>query len=881
MSKSLIIVESPAKIKTLKKFLGENYLFESSLGHIRDLPAKEFGIDVEDDFTPKYVVMPEKEQVIARLKKAAKECDTVYLSPDPDREGEAIAWHISQILPPKTNIKRVAFNSITKDAVLKALNDPHEIDLALVNAQQARRLLDRIVGYKISPILNRRIQRGKEGSVSAGRVQSVALKLVVDREKEIEAFKPVEYWNLAASLKTAQEERSFIASLYSVDGKRIEKEQTEGKDSTIIGNKEAADRILERMKKKPYTVAHVERKEKRRNPVPPFITSTLQQEASRHHGYSSAKTMNIAQTLYEGVDLGNDGPEGLITYMRTDSVRIAPEALEEARQYILKTYGKDFLPAQAKIYNTQKAAQDAHEGIRPASLQYPPETIQQFLTKEQFQLYQLIWRRFLASQMTPAVYDTVSADIHGGEQGIIVRATGSQMKFQGFLAVYEERQDDSDKDDENRILPPLEEGMTLTLLDITSDQAFTRPPPRYTEASLVKELEKSGIGRPSTYATIMNKIQSRDYTTKESGRLKPTELGCVIALLLENNFQIIMNIGFTAAMEDDLELVAENRKDWKALLKTFWKDFIPTLETAEKEGFVPKVLTDIDCPDCGSKLQKVWFKSKYFYGCSRYPDCTFSAPIEQLNFNKEEYADDFNWEQKCPLCNQDMKLRHGRFGAFLGCTTYPACKGIVNIPKKGEAAIDQQDMPTCPAIDCPGHMTARKSRFGKTFYSCSTFPECDVIVNDLSQLDTKYVSHPRTAYVKQPKKGRFGKAAAKDKETEKATAKKTATKKTATKKASTKAAKANKEAAPKKTRKMPDVHLSKDLASVIGGDTMPRGEVLKKVWDYIRAHDLQDPANKRSIRPDAKLAKVFGTNDPVDMFKMTGILSTHMGKEAH
>lgn len=879
MSKSLIIVESPAKIKTLKKFLGGNFLFESSLGHIRDLPAKEFGIDVEHDFTPKYVILPEKEQVIARLKKAAKECDTVYLSPDPDREGEAIAWHISQILPPKTNIKRVAFNSITKDAVLKALSDPHEIDTALVNAQQARRLLDRIVGYKISPLLNRRIQRGKEGAVSAGRVQSVALKLVVDREKEIEAFKPVEYWNLTVILKTSQEDRSFTASLYSVDGKRIEKELTEGKDSMTVGNKETADHVLERMKVKPYKVLSVERKEKRRNPVPPFITSTLQQEASRHHGFSSSKTMNIAQALYEGVDLGNDGPEGLITYMRTDSVRIAPEALDEARQYILNTYGKDFLPPQAKIYSTQKSAQDAHEAIRPASLNYPPESIQKFLTKEQFQLYLLIWRRFLASQMTPAVYDTVSADIAGGEKGIIVRATGSQIKFQGFLAVYEERQDDSDKDDENRILPPLEEGMQLALLNVNGDQSFTRPPPRYTEASLVKELEKSGIGRPSTYATIMNKIQSRDYTTKESGRLKPTELGCVIALLLENNFPQIMNIGFTAAMEDDLELVAENRRDWKGLIKTFWDNFIPTLEAAEKEGFVPKVQTDINCPQCGAKLQKVWFKSKYFYGCSRYPDCTFSAPIEQLNFNKEEYAADFDWEQKCPLCHGEMKLRHGRFGAFLGCLTYPACKGIVNIPKKGETPLAQENMPACPATDCPGHMTARKSRFGKTFYSCSTFPECDVIVNDLSQLDTKYSSHPRTAYVKQPKKGRFAtKAAAKD--TEKAAAKKPAIKSSAAKKtATTKTAKATKEAAPKKTRKMPNVHLSKDLASVVGEDSMPRGEVLKKIWDYIRSNNLQDPANKRSILPDAKLAKVFGSQDAVDMFKMTGILSSHMGKE--
>ncbi len=888
--KSLIIVESPSKIKTLLKFLGPQYIVESSYGHIRDLPTKEFGIDVEHDFTPKYVVMPDKEQVIARLIKAAKQCDTVYLSPDPDREGEAIAWHISEILPPNTNIKRVAFNSITKDVVLKALADPKEIDIALVNAQQARRLLDRMVGYKISPILNRRIQRGKDSSVSAGRVQSVALKLVVDREKEIEAFKPVEYWNLAAILKTAQEERNFTASLHSVDSKRIEKEPTEGKDTEIINNKDAAEIIVARMKKTPYKVLSVEKKEKRRNPVPPFITSTLQQEASRHYGFSSAKTMNIAQSLYEGVDLGNEGTEGLITYMRTDSVRIVPEAIEELRQYILKTYGNDFLPAQPKVYHTQKAAQDAHEGIRPTNLAHAPEAIQSFLSREQFMLYQLIWRRFLASQMMPAIYDTVSADIAGGSDGITVRATGSQMKFQGFLAVYEERNDDDSKDDENRTLPALEEGMVLNLLDVSADQAFTRPPPRYTEASLVKELEKSGIGRPSTYVSIMSKIQGREYTVKESGRLKPTETGRVVTLLLENNFQEIMNISFTALMEDDLELVAENRKDWKKLLSDFWVKFLPTVELAEKEGFVPKILTDLDCPVCGSKLQKIWFKSKYFYGCSRYPDCSFSSQIEELEFNKDEYASDFDWDQKCPICQKPMKLRHGRFGPFLGCTGYPECKGIVNIPKKGEAIVDAKDAAPCPAIDCPGHMVGRKSRFGKTFYSCSTFPECDVIVNDISQLATKYPSHPRTAYIKKPKKGKAAKAdtktSAKGAKAVKAakTAKPAATDKTAEKpaKKTTKAATAKavkKAPAEKKARIMPALHISKELAGVVGSDSMPRGEVLKKLWDYIRTHDLQDPANKRLIRPDATLAKVFGGDEPVDMFKLAGIIGKHMSKE--
>lgn len=852
MGKSLIIVESPAKIKTLRKFLGAKYLFESSIGHIRDLPEKEFGIDIEHDFEPKYIVMPDKEQVIKKLRKAAKECDTVYLSPDPDREGEAIAWHISQILPADTNIKRVSFNSITKEAVLKALASPREIDSSLVNAQQARRLLDRIVGYKISPILNRRIQRGREGFVSAGRVQSVALKLVVDREKEIQAFKPVEYWNLAALLKNEKEDRTFRAALYSIDGKRVEKEAVEGKDLALIGNKETADTIVKRMQKTPYKVLSVERKEKKRNPVPPFITSTLQQEASRHHGFSSAKTMNIAQSLYEGVDLGNEGPEGLITYMRTDSVRIAPEAMDEARAYILQNYGENYF--QARQYSAQKSAQDAHEAIRPASLRYAPEAIQQYLTREQFMLYQLIWKRFVASQMVPAIYDTVSADIEG-EKGIIVRATGSVMKFNGFLAVYEEKVDDEEKNDEARLLPNLEAGQFLQLLDVTSEQAFTRPPPRYTEASLVKELEKSGIGRPSTYAAIMNKIQSREYTVKESGRLKPTELGFVIASLLENNFQQIMDISFTANMEDQLEQIAESQKDWKALIREFWGQFHPVLETAEKSAFVPKIMTDIECPKCKEgHLQKVWFKSKYFYGCSRYPDCDYTAPLEEVSFDKSEYAEDFDWEQNCPQCSSPMKLRHGKFGAFLGCTDYPNCKGIVNIPKKGEVAIPESEMPACPAIDCPGHMVARKSRFGKTFYSCSTYPECDVIVNDLSQLESKYPDHTRTAYVKKGKVAKKTAAAPKGKKTS-----------------------AKAKAAPaKKTRKQPVATLSSELAAFLGTNEMARTDVTKGIWDYIKAHNLQNAANKRQILPDAKLAKILGTTEPVDMFKMTGLISKHL-----
>lgn len=862
MGKALIIVESPAKIKTLKKFLGENYLFESSIGHIRDLPEREFGIDIEHDFEPKYTVMPNKEEVIDKLIKAAKKCDVVYLSPDPDREGEAIAWHISQILPAGTNTKRVSFNAITKDAVLKALESPRLIDMALVNAQQARRLLDRIVGYKISPLLNRRIQRGRENSLSAGRVQSVALLLVVNREREIVAFIPVEYWNLGAVFQTGKVEKNFRAALYSVDGKRFEKEAIPGKDVTLIRNQEEADVILARMKNGPFEISRIERKEKKRYPVPPFITSTLQQEASRHYGFSAARTMSIAQGLYEGIDLGTDGPEGLITYMRTDSFRIEPQAIDEVRQFIVNQYGQDFLPAEPKFYATKKSAQDAHEAIRPANLQYRPDDIQNYLTREQLLLYQLIWKRFVASQMMPAIYDTVSADISAGS-GILLRSTGSIIKFQGFLAAYEEKHDEEDKDDENRMLPPLAEGQKLTLQELTAEQVFTRPPPRYSEASLVKELEKSGIGRPSTYATIMNKIQSREYTIKEGGRLKPTELGQVISQMLEASFPQIMNPGFTAKMEDDLEEVADNQKNWKLLIREFWEQFSPTLEIALKEAFVPKIQTDIECPKCKEgKLQKIWSRSKYFYGCERYPECDYSAPIEEIAFNKEDYAADFNWEQVCPVCGSEMKVRHGKYGTFLGCTRYPECKGLINIPKKGESVMEQKDLPACPAIDCPGHLVARKSRFGKTFYSCSTFPDCNVIVNTLDQLESKYAHHTRTAYVKKTKKGAktTTKKAASSKE------KKTTSKKT-TKKAEPKV---------KKARVMPVYKLSPVLAELVEASELSRGDVTKKVWDYIKAHQLQDTSNKRLIKPDAPLAKVFGSNDTIDMFKMAGLLNPHI-----
>ncbi|MEX1012617.1 MAG: type I DNA topoisomerase [Waddliaceae bacterium] len=851
--KALIIVESPAKIKTLMKLLGNEYAYESSIGHIRDLPEKDFGIDIENDFEPKYVTMPDKENVIKALQSAAKKSEMVFLSPDPDREGEAIAWHILQILPEGTKTQRVTFNSLTKKTVLEAIEHPRELDLNLVNAQQARRLLDRIVGYKISPLLNRRLHRGREGFVSAGRVQSIALIFVVDREKEIEAFVPVEYWNLAALLQKMKSEQNLRASLYSVDDKKVVKENPDNKeDLFLIPNKDVADLVLKKMQDTPYSVKSVERKEKRRNPVPPFITSTLQQEASRHFGFSAAKTMNIAQKLYEGIELGPEGGEGLITYMRTDSVRIIPELIHEARGFIEKKYGKQFLPEKPNNYSTKKSAQDAHEAIRPSSLKYDPEKVQKYLTREEFMLYQLIWKRFVSSQMTPAIYDTVSCDIVN-TKGIVLRATGSVMKFSGFLAVYEEKSDEEILDKEDQ-LPDLKEGERLDLLELISEQSFTRPPPRYTEASLVKELEKSGIGRPSTYASIMNKIQGREYTLKEKGRLKPTELGRVIAQMLETNFTEIMDVGFTAAMEDELEKIAESQLDWKKVIRDFWEKFEPTLEKAEKEAFVPKILTDRPCPKCESPLQKVWYRSKYFYGCSKYPDCDYTAAAEELDFDQSDYAEDFNWEQPCPNCGAEMKLRHGRYGAFLGCTKYPECRGIVNIPKKGEIVIPPEDLPECPAIDCTGHITARKSRFGKTFYSCSTFPECDVIVNEISELHRKYVDHPRTPYEKKTKKkgGKGKKTAAKaKKETKK----------------------------PKKKRVTKSLYLSKELQNLIGESELPRGDVLKKVWDYVKSNDLQDPKDKRIIHPDDKLSKVFGTKEEVGMFSVAGLLSKHMHKE--
>ena len=839
--KALIIVESPTKMKTLKKFLGKEYLFASSVGHVRDLPPKKFGIDTENGFEPIYEILEDKKDVVANLKKEAKLCETVYLAPDPDREGEAIAWHISEILPKSTKVKRVTFNAFTKDVVLDALNHPRDIEQNLVNAQQARRLLDRIVGYKISPILHRKVQKGRDGFLSAGRVQSVALKLVVDREREIQAFVPVEYWNINVDLQKNQKSKPFQASLYSVNDKKVEKEKIEGKECYLIPNEETAVGIEEKLKKALYTIEKLEKKAKKRNPVAPFITSTLQQEAARHYGFGASRTMGIAQSLYEGVDLGDGNFEGLITYMRTDSVRIAPEALKEARSFIKKEYGDDYLPKVPNKYATKKSAQDAHEAIRPASIKHTPSKVKKHLSVDQFKIYDLIWKRLAASQMTPAVYDTVTCHIDT-DKDMKLRATGSVIKFKGFLIAYQEMHDSDDEidtSDKDKLLPELEEGNVLKLLETHISQAFTRPPPRFTEASLVKELEKSGIGRPSTYASIMNKIHSKEYTTKEKNTLIPTELGFIICAMLETSFQRIMDISFTATMEDKLDKIAEGDREWKNYIESFWNKFIPEVEVAEKEAHVPRLPTDKPCPKCGNNLEKIWARKKYFYGCSKYPDCDYTAPLEELELNKDDYIDDFDWDQPCPKCGGEMRVRSGRFGVFFGCVNYPKCNGIVNIPKKGEA--HPEELPACPAIGCPGRLVQKRSRFGKPFFACSTYPQCDVIGNEVKEIVEKFATHTRAPA---PKK-KYGAASGKTVKSGKG-------------------------------RAQPLYKLSDALVAIVKKEEMTRGDITKALWVYIKQHDLQDPDNRRLIVPDGKLEKFFGSKEPLDMMKLAGVISKHI-----
>ncbi|WP_456341617.1 type I DNA topoisomerase [Thermovibrio sp.] len=687
MGKKLLIVESPAKAKTIQKYLGKDFIVKASMGHVVDLPENEFGVDIEKDFKPKYKVIKGKSRVLKEIKEAAKKSDEVYLATDPDREGEAISWHIANALKriKKEGIYRVRFNEITKKAIAEAVKNPDKIDENKVYAQQARRILDRIVGYTISPLLSRKFKR----ALSAGRVQSVALRLICDREEEIRNFVKREYWTVEATfIKDSQE---FGAKAVAVDGKKLGKFD--------IPSREKADEMVRRVSGKPFKVVKVERKERRRKPPAPFITSTLQQEASKRFGFPAKLTMQIAQQLYEGIDLGSERV-GLITYMRTDSTRVSDEAIKEVREFIARELGKESLPARPRSYEGKapKSAQDAHEAIRPTSVFRTPESVKKYLTPEQYKLYDLIWRRFVASQTKDAVFNTVSADVEAG--GVTFRATGSTLKEEGFLKVYP-------VEFEEKLLPDLKEGEEVEAKEVKGVQHFTEPPPRYTEGTLVKALEEEGVGRPSTYATIISNIIQRGYVEKEKQRLKPTELGEFINSLLKKLFPKIVDVKFTASVEEELDKIEEGRKDWRELLKEFYfGEFKELLEKAEKElkGMKGEEVGR-SCPECGAPLLKVHGRYGTFIACSDYPKCKY----------KESLKEDEKVGRKCPECGGELLIKRGKFGRFIACSNYPECKYT-----------EPLTFGKCPKCG-QGDIVERRSKKGKLFYGCSRYPDCDYV----------------------------------------------------------------------------------------------------------------------------------------------------------
>ena len=680
MSKSLVIVESPAKAKTIKKYLGSDFLVEASSGHLIDLPSSRLGVEIEEDFKPDYIVIRGKKKYLNQLEKAANNAEKVYLASDPDREGEAIAWHIANKLNLGDKAERVLFHEITKKAVLESIQNPTKISQDRFEAQQARRILDRIVGYKVSPILWKKVRRG----LSAGRVQSVALNIVVLREREIEKFIPREYWSLEALLKKSSdnETASFLSSIQSYKGEKIE-----------LSNETETNEVLDSIKGKEFVVDKITRKERTRKSLAPFITSTLQQDASRKLGFSVRKTMTLAQKLYEGIELGSEGPVGLITYMRTDSVRISDNAIEDVRNFVSNIYGDKYLPEKPNTFKVKKSAQDAHEAIRPTFVEKTPEEVRQYLGKDEYRLYELIWKRFVSSQMNPAIYDQTSVDIKVGEANF--RATGSIIKFDGFTRLYTESREEEDKDkdkkDESKILPVLEEGEILNLLNFDPKQHFTQPPPRFTESSLVKELEENGIGRPSTYAAILYTIQDRGYVNSEKKRLSPTLLGCSVNDLLIEGFPEIMDVQFTAEMEEKLDSVEEGNVNWVDLLQGFYKGFSKRLDEAEetlKSLKVEGIPTDISCEECNSPMIVKWGRRGEFLSCSKYPDCKNAKPFEYDEDGKikikEKVVPEIREDVKCEKCGKPMVVRQSRYGKFLGCSGYPECKTIVKMNKEGE-----------------------------------------------------------------------------------------------------------------------------------------------------------------------------------------------------
>jgi DNA topoisomerase-1 len=715
---ALVVVESPAKARTIGKYLGSGYTVKASVGHVRDLPKSKIGVDIENgSFEPVYEVIEGKKKVVAELRKAARENETVYLASDPDREGEAIAWHIAEeIKDVNRNLKRVLINEITKKGVAKAIASPLQIDMNKTDAQQARRILDRLVGYEISPILWQKVQRG----LSAGRVQSVAVRLVCEREQEINAFIPEEYWSVDITCRATQPP-PFEARIWRWDGEKAEPK-----------TKDQADEIATELHAGSATVASVEKKERRKRPQAPFITSRLQQDAARKLRYSAKRTMALAQRLYEGVELGDEGPTGLITYMRTDSTRVSDDALAAVRAHITDTYGPEYLPETPNEYSNKERAQDAHEAIRPTLLEWPPDRVATALAEhpegnELTRLYTLIWQRFVASQMVPAVYDATTVDMNRGRA--VLRSTGQVMKFAGYTKVYEVAETDDAKAEAaeaaDKLLPSMEVGETVTLESIRPEQHFTQPPPRFSEASLVKELEERGIGRPSTYASIMSTIVDRGYVEKKEARFFPTELGILVNGLLVESFPEIVSSDFTAKMEADLDHVEEGREDWRKLLGTFYEPFKVELEKAKTEMRDVKreeIPTDFVCEKCGKNMVVKWGRNGSFLACQGYPECRNTKEVVKNLDGTYEIVPEPTTDEKCETCGAPMTVKRGRFGSFLACTRYPDCKTTKAISLGVK----------CPRPGCGGFIAEKRSRRGKPFYGCSNWKKkgCDFVAWD-------------------------------------------------------------------------------------------------------------------------------------------------------
>jgi len=683
----LVVVESPAKARTIKKYLGTGYTVKASVGHIRDLPERELGIDIDNGFKPHYVAVKGKTKVVAELRREASKSSAIYLATDMDREGEAIAWHLREVLDKsKLPIKRIIFNEITKHALEEAVASPRDIDLDKVNAQQARRILDRLVGYLISPVLWKIFYRG----LSAGRVQSVGLRLVCEREDEIRRFVALEYWTIEGTLAT-EEGKEFPAKLFKINGRKPE-----------IPNKDAADGIVVAIRGETLTVGEVSDREKLRNPQPPFITSTLQREAAGRLGFSAKKTMLIAQQLYEGVELGPEGAVGLISYMRTDSTRVSDEAYRQGTAYLREAYGDEMPAGGKKVFKKARMAQDAHEAIRPTDCYRTPDSVKQHLGKDQLSLYRLIWQRFLASLAAPAVYRVREADIKAGER-YLLRASGRMLVKPGFLAIMQDQ-----KAEQDEWLPDIASGMSLLIRNLDAAQHFTEPPPRYTEASLIKELEDKGIGRPSTYATILGVIQARDYVSKKATTLHPTELGEKVWKTLEGLFRDIFEIDFTARMETELDKVEEGKDDWRAVVKLFYEPLTVDLEGIKnRRTELKKQLQEESeevCANCGKKLVKKWGKNGQFLACPGFPECRYTRPIEP----------DEAITRVCPQCGGELVFRRGRFGRFIACRKYPACK-YTEAVTLGIA---------CALEGCGGQIVEKKTRRGRLFYGCSKYPKC-------------------------------------------------------------------------------------------------------------------------------------------------------------